>query len=701
MTSQKSVVGLLLLIGMLSAAFNPADYLYPSETNVTVSYVNFTDSGHSYSIVKLNNVDTFLLEDLEVVTEQSQIEDILYTYYVKEHYPSDDELDELISLIKKFNDSRNDGYDFKNKEEYVCRNDVLLSNGKIIISGEKVICRDEASCEKNAMLLFSVYGEGLALGSIDAISEPLMDFTPSSLKMDEYLGNYMEKLSDLNEDNLADTLEYISDTSEELVPLSEKIESTIFRTPRLNDTDDKEECYLECWAICPSFDLDQDAAEDLHDLAEDLTQKVGPLGGYESAASDVFSRTAERLDYVKGEDQATYYTTTFRPLNISGTRAIADAEDAVRHVKNNSLSAKLDQLKSLHVTIPEDIGNRNFTTIEADMSEYGGLVAEVQSGADFLLSIYNSTLEEKNRANGMIFVLQSKDLDPVSVKSLHLVENKTEDLGIQFHDGLTLTQLEELKEKYGLVADEAEELLMTESETPATRVLLLFRGFARRINTGIAEVADQTDVISRSEIPENPMNLGLFSLAVFLSLSSMALLAFLFVLGNGRFPVPKTTHMLGAAFAVVLLMILLFSLFMYVFLGKTSTDASLPEFINDLNGRHSTSIMLDLRDASLSDADAMRACASELASSFEDKNKTWTMYTITPSTCTQTASDGYQGAMSADDCIGEVDASDSSFVLGYSPTNEEPRFSVIYTNRAEIKANTDYYESCPLVALFS
>ena len=159
MTSHRFVVCLLLLFGLSAAAFSPADYLFPSEDNVSINHVDFNDGGHSYSIIQLNGIDTFLTRDGELVTNESDIEDLLYTYYVNEHYPSQEELDELRGLIDKFNESRNDGYDFKGKEEYVCRDDVLLSNGKIIISGEKVICNDEESCERNAMLLFSVYGE--------------------------------------------------------------------------------------------------------------------------------------------------------------------------------------------------------------------------------------------------------------------------------------------------------------------------------------------------------------------------------------------------------------------------------------------------------------------------------------------------------------------------------------------------------------
>ncbi|MEW6036238.1 MAG: hypothetical protein AB1529_06505 [Candidatus Micrarchaeota archaeon] len=700
MTSQKSVVCLLLLLGVLYS-FNVTDYLYPEESNASISYTNFTLNGTAYSIVNIGGQDAFLLRNGAPVSNRTEIDSLLYSYYIRTYYPSQDELDELSSLIKQFNDSRNDGYDFKGKEEYVCRDDVLLSNGKITVSGQPVRCTDNESCTRNAMLLFSVYGQGLNLGSPTVLFQPLYDFTPSSLKMDALLANYSTRLDNLNESNLVETLTYISDTSGELETLSDKIESTIFRTPRLNDTEDRAACQYKCWAICPSFDLDQGAAEDLQGLAEDLVDKIGPLSGYQGMSSEIYNQTLARLEHVKSENMETYYSDVFRPLNSSASSAIGTAEEALTHVQNKTLSGRLDDLKSLHTTIPEDITGHNFTNLDLDIGQYQNLTAQVNEGAGFLLSEYNQTVEAKNGANALILVLQSKDLDPVSLKSLELLQNKSSDLDAQFRDGLTLAQLQALEANYSDIADEAEELLQSESETPSTRVLLLFRGFARRVNTGIAHVAEKTDIVPAAEIPDSPLNLGLFSLLVFLSFSSMALLLFLYVFATGKFTIPKTTHILGAAFLSLVMLIFVFSALMYLFLGKTSTDATLPEFLSDFDSKNNTSILVDLRNASFEDAQAMRSCASTLAGSFGERNKTWTMLMLTPTTCTLTSSGGANTSLAASDCQTAADEADSSFVLGYSERNAPPRFSVIYQNRAEIRANLDYYESCPLVALFS
>ncbi|MEW6722762.1 MAG: hypothetical protein AB1324_05870, partial [Candidatus Micrarchaeota archaeon] len=187
----------------------------------------------------------------------------------------------------------------------------------------------------------------------------------------------------------------------------------------------------------------------------------------------------------------------------------------------------------------------------------------------------------------------------------------------------------------------------------------------------------------------------------FLAGASAVIIFFLYIISTVRFTIPKTTHILGAAFLTLIVLLLVFTVFMYLFLNKTSTDATLPEYLADLDSKNSTSIVMDLRDASFSDVQAIRSCAGSLAGSLEERNKTWNMYTLTPNTCTETDAAGKNASFTSDECLNRIDEAESAFILSYSPTNEPPKFSVIYQNRAEIQANLDYYESCPLVALLS
>jgi hypothetical protein len=701
MTSQKAFVFLMLLIGLFHA-IQITDYLFPTEKNASVSinYTNFTVNGTAYSLVKIQNLETFLLKNENIVSNKSEIDAVIYSYYTKLYFPTQAELDDLKASIKKFNDSRNDGYDFKNKEEYICRDDILLSNGKITVSGKPVQCIDNESCTNNALLLFSIYKEGLNLGSPSVLLQPLMDFTPNSLEMDSLLGNYTKMLKVANESNIADTMSYIKTTSPRLKNLSLKIEASIFRTPRLNDTADRKACEFKCFAICPSFDLDQAAADQIAQKSANLSAKLAPLSNYASLSALIHNRTITRQEYLKQEDLATYYADRFKAVNGSGSDAIDVGEEAVQKISNKSISDKLDRLKSLHATIPDDISKRNFSSTESDLSEYANLTGDVSSGSIVLITQYNKTKNAKNLVNSLILVLESKDLDPVSLKSMEVLRNQSDDLDAQFRDGMSLAQSAALAQNYTALSVQAQDLLKSESDTPATRVLLLFRGFARKVNDGIAQVAEQTDILPRSQIPSSPI-LFAFSLLSLAASVSLLVLVFLLIFSSVRFPVPKTGHILAAAFIMLVFLLVALSIFMFLFLGKTSTDATLPEFMNDFGNSSSTAIVVDLRNASFSDSQAIKSCASLLANSPKLGNKTVSTYTLTATTCTLSDLGGSNQSLTTSDCLKRIDAAPSSFVLAYSQTNQPPKFSVIYQTKAEIRSNLDYYESCPILGLFS
>lgn len=700
MTSRKCFVLLLLSFGLLSAAFNVSDYFYAEESNPAVAYTNFTLGGSAFSMVKIDGVETFLLENDSPILEQSRTDAVLHSYYKQTYYPSDAEIQELKGLLARFNASRNDGYDFKGKEEYICRNDVLMSNGKITVSGQPVGCWDNSTCSKNALLLFSVYGEGLNLGSASTILPPLMEFTPYSVAMDGILANATSKLDHLDESNLIETIQYIRNAAPTLKNYSLKIESTIFRTPRLNDSADRKACQLKCWAICPSFDLDQEAADQLKSKADAINSKVAPLANYLDMSTRIHANTVARLERDRMDDLTIAYLADFSPVNASGAASIAMAEDALKHVRNTTLTSRVDRLKSLHATIPEDIVSKNFSNLDSDISQYKSLTAEVRNISISITEVYNATRNAKNIAKSLVFVLETRDLDPVSLKSLAIIKNQTEDVDAAFRDGLTVSELLAIQENYTAVTENAKELLKAGNDMPATRVMLLFRGLARKVNTGIARAAEETEVMPKQDIPRGA-SLGAFSAIVFLSFASLAFLAFLYIFSTFNFSIPRTTHILAAAFVCLLVLLFGFSSFMYLLLGKTSTDATLQEFINDFNARNSSAIVVDLRGASLSDAAAMQSCASSLGDTLRMKNRSWSMYTITATSCAGLTSANASSALTPDECMGKADSAESSFVLGYSGDYEDPRFSIIYQNRADIRANLDYYESCPITALIS
>ena len=155
-------IAVLFLLSGLAFAINYADYYYTSESDVTVTTEDFTLDGTAYSLVSFDGDPTFLLRGGEIVSESSTISQVIHDYYAQNYYPSEEDLNELKALVERYNESRNDGYDWKDKEETACRG-VLFTDKRIevYIEGkmEKLWCHDEASCDINAKLLYQAYHE--------------------------------------------------------------------------------------------------------------------------------------------------------------------------------------------------------------------------------------------------------------------------------------------------------------------------------------------------------------------------------------------------------------------------------------------------------------------------------------------------------------------------------------------------------------
>lgn len=699
--SLRLVLVLFVISSLAFSSFNVQNYIYPNETSSSINYTNFSYNGNAYSLVSISSAPTFLLKNGDLVNGSSEISDVLGSYYRRNYYLSDDDISQLKALVKKFNDSRNDGYDAKNKEEYTCRNDVLFADGKIKFNNVPLRCTNVTSCQRVAELLFSIYGDGLGLGSPSVIYTPLYDFAPTSFAIDGLLENISNKLNSLNEDNVGSTLQYIKNSTPTLKTYSLKIESTVFRSPRLNDTADKTACRLKCYAICPSMQLDRSSLDSLQNLSNTLLTKIAPLRDLSFTSTSVSRNTDARLSYFVGETLAVEYTNRFSSVNSSGTAAILLGDRAISVATDSNLSTNLNLLKDLNASITQSIAARNFTNLNYSISQYSALKDKVNTSASALIYKYNSVLDSKSAATTSLLVLNSKDLDPQSLTSVKSLENRTILLDSRFRAGLTAPELDLLKGNYTEVSKQASRLILAEDNAPSSRMISTFRGFVKNFNSGFANMATSTKLTTSRDVQTNTTaTFGGLSVIVFLSLSSLAFLVFLYLLISAKANVPKVKQVLTVGFASTIIFLFIFSFFVFLFLDKTTNNATLSEFLADFKDKPSTSVIVDLRSSPITDTQSVVDCGARLSDSLKSMNRTTTFYLLTPSSCNVVSSSGANSTTTVSNCLSSISNQSSSFVLSAAAKTEKPRFSILYQNRAYISANADYYRSCPMASLF-
>ncbi len=701
MSSPKTV--LLILILMFSISFSVADveeYLYGNETIDSVDNESFTYLSDSYEIFSLNGEEILLLKNGEVVENDSVIENVVYNYFLDEYYPSQEDAAEIRRLLDKYNESRNNGHKFPGNEEETCLGQIFI-NGRVETSGTPIRCRyeeDDELCRKAAMLMYqylsSVSGAPPTASYLD-LYEPIKEFGFASHEADVVLETIDEKFDEAEEDRgkMYDALEYAHNSIPTLENHVEVIENSMFGWTEEGTGDE------DHWCLCPDMDLDESVLEEIEEKTENLMADMGPLGDFETVAENLKSNTRDRVAFAEEERTARKFKQQFEDIQSEGQKAISLGEDATSHIRHYLLSSKLDTLNSLDESIPSDIESREFEGLEDDIQSYEELSSEVENLSLKLLSQYNETFERKAEADALLLVLQSRQLDPYSKKDLEMLNNESEDLDAIFGEGMTFEQAEDLSASYSNLTSEGTLILENRGESPIYNAFLLFRGFATKVNTGIADFAVTSEVAEPKDVKENRLlAVGGFSFLVLISFGSVAFILFLSILVFRKFYLSRMRFVVMAAFFGCFSLILVFSGLLFMYLNETSADATIDEYLADFESRNSTAIIVDTRDSFYSQS--MSSCADDLASTFQAKNKSVVIYTLSGNNCEKVELGGNKRTIDIQTCLDESENMQSVFLLNYSSEVEEPKFSTIYMNKADIRANSGYYNSCPLTAMF-
>lgn len=697
----KNIAVVLLLAGLAAASFDITRYLYLGETEDSVSYERFSFGGDDYAIVSVGSSRILLLKNDDIVTDRNEVEDTIFGYYLTQYYPDSDDIDELKSLLDEYNTSRNDGQKFAGKEEYSCRQ-VLFIDGRVKYGSTPIVCRTEADdelCQMAGKLMYQYLSSITGVppvGSWEDLYEPIKEFGLASYSADTVFDNISAKMAAAETDRkqMYDALDYITESMDSLEDHNDVVETTIFGWTANRTCDSKH------WCMCPDMDLDDSLLGKIEAKAIELKEMMGPFANSAEIAESVAANTEDRIEFAETESSAGGYSARFAQLREQGIAVIALGESASSKVSDATLSFKLTTLKSLDSGIPADIDARDFSTIDNDLADYSRLLEEVMQLSIFDLAVYNESIDAKNDADALMLVLESRELDPLSEERLHELEEESDRLDASFRDGITASQFENLTERYEGLNSEAKVLLQSQDESPVYNAFLLFRGFARKVNTGLAGFVTSSELADAKDIPENKyLAFGGFSFLVMLSFGAILLLVFLSVLVLKRLHFSRKRYVLIAGFLGSVCLLMLFSVMLFMYMEKTSTDASIEEYLLDFQSRDSAALVVDMRGAT--NGQTMAECAGSLASNFASHNKSVFVYELTAEGCEVTESGMYPYTSTYGSCIEAAESKDAVFMLNYSSEVQEPKFSAIYVNRADISANAAYFDSCPLVALFN
>ncbi|MEM4208400.1 MAG: hypothetical protein QW153_02330 [Candidatus Bilamarchaeaceae archaeon] len=689
-----SLLMFLVLIGFVFS-FSVSDYFYNGEDTNSVIYKNFTRASDDYSIVYINNSETFLLKKGEILRNKEEIEEVLEWYYKKEFYPSDSDISQIKELIATYDKSRNDGYEtYKKQEEYACRQ-ALFTDKKIEIyinnTPQKLWCHDDESCKINAMLLYSYGHEQFHWSSYEILIQPLKDFSYSSYGTDEIIMNYNKRLENLTKDNVVDTLAYMKSTIPVLKDYADKIESSIFRYPKINDSADKLACKNKCYAICPPLDLDQEGSlMKLKDRVDALYTKVQPLANLNSTVQKILKNTEERVTFYENKKTAEKYNQIFEPLEKKGKLIENEATQAYLLIANTNLNIKKEEAIALRESIRSKIDSANFTGLDDEIAQYEKVLTSLENKTAEIYSLYNEIGEAKKQSIANIFKIGSHDLSGDDQKKYEDYKNELQKLDKEMAPGISTDKANELKEKYRLLANATAQMVENIEASPLTTTTTPMRNFAIKANSWLAYATTTTNVATPSALVENKSTfLTGFVLLLFFSILAMVFLVFLTLLKLNSSK--KMAYVFLGLFLISVAGLASAAGALFFLMDETSADATFNEFYDEFNNQKTVAVVIDNQLASATETKAMSTCAEKLIQTLKERNKTIDLIDKNDtSSCLKNNK--------TIDCA-ELNLYGAVIEFAPSANYGDSTFSTAFSVNAKIKEPVAYYEVCPIAEM--
>ncbi len=696
-----SLLVLLSLLSFAFAAFNLSIYLYPSENETQVVFSNFTISDASYSIILSGQKPIFLLKNGEPLGNLNGISSVLGAYYKSTSYPASADLALLKNYTLTYNFSRNDGGRYPEKEEAICKQ-ILLLNGIKYGTGY-IYCDSDEGCLKIAEVFYSAtYTKGVKKTiSFDDTLKLLKDFANSTNGNDNAITRMAYLLDHVNDTNLESSLKEIKSLIVDLRKYKAVIENTEFRTPTTEQGEVQRCIDDKCFALCPDLSFNKTALDSLDNGVSSLLSKSQPYISYKTISKIIFDSTNNRLLYRTDETKATKFSELFEPLALRADDTLQRADGAIAYLSNDSLIVRANSVRDLTEKINKSIQHRNFSTIEDDLQNYEQTMNEIDELIPAVLETYNKTLSFKQSADSTVFILDTKDLGSSDKRKLADLKNLLYAVDSSFSRGLNDEQTAELLSTYKNISQQASLLLKNYRGDIITTATSKFRAFARRVNSGLANLASTTNVVKPADFISNKLlYFGGFALITFLSLSSLAFLIFTKIYrstspASGKF----VKFGIVATYILLVLGLLIFSAMLYIFLDKTALSADIEEFVYDFAQKNSSVIAIDVQGAPYGAIATMHSCANQLATNLESDNKSVTVYEFDSVSCTVKTSDGELISRSKNQCAAEVKNS-TSFIMRFSSVPEKPALTTTYDTKAYVSGDESYYKFCTFSDLF-
>ncbi len=680
---------MLSALPFVSAALDPAQYLYEGESASAISTVDFTiaSSTSAYKLVSISGAPAFLLKDGEPIRDAAAAQAALKEYYSKTAYLSATELSELKTKVASFNASRNFMTNY-GPAESTCKQNIGLGLRP---------CNSLASCTQLASIVCSLFGTGGGC-DVSILASYTYDYSKNVKDLDDRINSATSALNTMTFETASEKLETIELSLNGAKDAASKIKTSKLRFPAPGDT-----C-MDCIGVCPTMKFDIASIDAAISAAGTYKRRVEPLKNLGQTAASLVAAEDERLTYKLNTALYAIYSAKFDAIKNTSGNVSEEAELAALTVADEQFAAMLVDLREAKAKIDTGLALRNFTSMNESLSIYQSAAAQLNEALlNNFTAPYMELEDAQDTANDKLLAASwgiDKN-DAARLEGFVALATRKSDIDRSFDPPMTAGQYNEFGAAYLSLAVDTEKFMASGNNAQKTVLGLGTSIGQKSVDGAMAITATMTPVNFKTRQRIAPYIPPVVLFLTDLSLLSMALIVFvggmIYFRGVFAHKIVLGAWVLGlVAFAGFLLIGTV--AFYYGILGQSSNMASFTEFFSQVQSSPSGSVISDISAATAEGVVAMDSCSSQIEGQLLPMGKSVRRFEINGGTCrflNVTNETNVTVEVPANDCLGMI-ADEPVFYLSYSETSLVPQFSVVVQKQATIVGNAEYHERCDI-----
>ena len=681
----------IALAGVLSP-FDAKPYLYDGETMQMVSEVPIEIEGGSYTLVRINNADTFLLSNGEPLTDAAAISSVIRENEISTLMPGDSEWAAIKAKLISFNSSRNYKTRFGPAED-LCVQATLL---------KYYPCNTYASCFVTANQICNLAASGGSSGCVpDMLATPILNYSQSIITLNSEMGGALKLQSSLTPENAATTFSTLLLKIKNMKSAATSISKNILRFP---DTGDKcpEGGISGCIGICPSSKFDFASLDNATSLVMKFQDRTAPLEAVSSLASQIAQATSDRLRYKETTALAAQWGPKWKAFKAKHEPLRVKASSLVPFIADASFTGAYSAFNTKWSDMDRKLATRDFNGIAQSFS--AAEIAATMLNASLTAGVqpYNATLKAQNSASDILIRARWKVNAKLSssVSLYNSLATRKNSLDSQFKPPMAQAKYAALSGNYTKLAADAQKFMDGQQKVADTAANVGGKFGAASVN-GVFTLAAAFTPLSYSTrssfapvIP--PVVLFLSDLAVV----SVAIVLFVGVLVyfKGVFHNKVFLGLWVLAFLAFLFATAVSSVAIFAFVNSAASGGTYDEFLPKLASAPTAYIAIDQAGATPAQVAAMSSCANLISSQVKSQfGKQSEAFTYSGTACAWLSKNGtgQNTSLTRDACF-DRSVGSAVFVLHPSSQASEPKFSTVYAKQADIYGDEAYYRRCEI-----